>query len=320
MRTTFITALALLAFCTIAKGTDNRKAILVTGASTGIGRSIVEHLSAEGYFIYATARKDADLAALAKLENVQPIRLDVTRPDQIAAAVETVRAGGRGLYGLVNNAGIGTGFPVLEGSDSEFDLCMQVNVYGPYRVTKAFGPMIVAAKGRIVNMGSIAGFFAFPGGVPYTMTKHAVEAFTDALGLELEPVGVRVSVIEPGDFNTDIAQNARRRGVQVPEKILNRSVYPAPDAVTDAVRHALFDATARRRYMVVSNEGEAKFTIAQELRRLAQTNESQAFRYDRAKLIDMLDAAVAEERAKTPAIDSSLPDTQELTGDNYPPD
>jgi NAD(P)-dependent dehydrogenase (short-subunit alcohol dehydrogenase family) len=299
VRTKFFTLLSLLAFCLVANAAEHQKAILVTGASTGIGRNIVEHLSAEGYFIYATARKDADLAALAKLKNVQPIRLDVTKPDEIAAAVETVRAGGRGLYGLVNNAGIGTGFPVLEGSDAEFDLCMQVNVYGPYRVTKAFAPMVVAEKGRIVNMGSIAGFFAFPGGVPYTMTKHAVEAFTDALGLELEPAGVQVSVIEPGDFNTDIASNAKKRGVNVPEKILNRSVYPAPDAVTDAVRNALFDATARRRYMVVSNEGEANFTISQELRRLAQTNESQAFRYDRAKLIEMLDAAIAEEKAKT---------------------
>jgi NAD(P)-dependent dehydrogenase (short-subunit alcohol dehydrogenase family) len=156
--------------------------------------------------------------------------------------------------------------------------------------------MVVAEKGRIVNMGSIAGFFAFPGGVPYTMTKHAIEAFTDALGLELEPAGVQVSVIEPGDFNSDIAKNAQQRGVKVPAKILNRSVYPAPDAVTDAVRHALFDTTARRRYMVVSNEGEANYTISQELRRLAQTNESQAFRYDRAKLIEMLDAAIAEEK------------------------
>ena len=303
-----------------ANAADHRKAILVTGASTGIGRNIVEHLSAEGYFIYATARKEADLAALAKLENVQPIRLDVTKPNEIAAAVETVRAGGRGLYGLVNNAGIGTGFPVLEGDDAEFDLCMQVNVYGPYRVTKAFGPMIVAAKGRIVNMGSIAGFFAFPGGVPYSMTKHAIEAFTDAAALDLEPAGVQVSVIEPGDFNTGIARNAQRRGVNVPEKILNRSVYPAPDAVTDAVRHALFDATARRRYMVVSNEGEAKFTISQELRRLAQTNESQAFRYDRTRLIEMLDAAVAEEKAKSPAADISSPRTPDAVAEEYPPD
>ena len=277
----------------------HQKAILVTGASSGIGRNIVEHLSTEGYFIYATARKDADLAALAKLKNVQPIRLDVTKPEEIAAAVEVVRKGGRGLYGLVNNAGVGTGFPVLEGNDAEFDLCMQVNVYGTYHVTKAFAPMVVAEKGRIVNMGSIAGLFAFPDGAAYTMSKHAMEAFTDALVFELEPMGVQVSVIEPGNFNSDIGKNAMQRGIKVDPKIANRSVYPAPDAVTDAVRHALFDATPRRRYMVVSTEGEANYTISQELRRLAQTNESQAFRYDRAKLIEMLDAAIAEEKTKS---------------------
>ena len=301
MRPTILTLLFLFACCANANAADtHQKAILVTGASTGIGRNIVEHLSREGYFIYATARKDADLEALAKLRNVQPIRLDVTKPEEIAAAVDVVRAGGRGLYGLVNNAGIGTGFPVLQGDDAEFDLCMQVNVYGPYRVTKAFAPLVVAEKGRIVNMGSITGFFAFPGGVPYTMTKHAVEAFTDALGLDLEPMGVQVSVIEPADFNSDIAKNARLRGVDVPEKILNRSVYPAPDAVTDAVRHALFDAYARRRYMVVSTEKEANYTLSQQLRRLVQTNDSQAFRYDRATLIQMLDDAIVTEKARTP--------------------
>jgi NAD(P)-dependent dehydrogenase (short-subunit alcohol dehydrogenase family) len=294
-----ILTLVSLFACSGVVAATHQKAILVTGASSGIGRNIVEHLSAEGYFIYATARKDIDLAALAKLKNVQPIRLDVTKPEEIAAAVEVVRKGGRGLYGLVNNAGVGTGFPVLEGNDAEFDLCMQVNVYGTYHVTKAFAPMVVAEKGRIVNMGSIAGLFAFPDGAAYTMSKHAMEAFTDALVFELEPMGVQVSVIEPGNFNSEIGKNAMQRGIKVDPKIANRSVYPEPDAVTDAVRHALFDATSRRRYMVVSNEGEANYTISQELRRLAQTNESQAFRYDRAKLIEMLDAAIAEEKTKT---------------------
>ena len=298
MRTIILTLVSVFACCGVVNAATQQKAILVTGASTGIGRNIVEHLSAEGYFIYATARKDTDLAALAKLKNVQAIRLDVTKPEEIAAAVDVVRKGGRGLYGLVNNAGVGTGFPVLQGNDAEFDLCMQLNVYGPYRVTKAFAPLVVAEKGRIVNMGSIAGLFAFPDGAAYTMSKHATEAFTDALGFELEPQGVQVSVIEPGNFNSEIGKNALQRGIKVDAKIANRTVYPEPDAVTDAVRHALFDATARRRYMVVSNEGEANYTISQQIRKLAQTNESQAFRYDRAKLIEMLDAAIAEEKSR----------------------
>src|SRR5262249_26108739 len=120
---------------------SGQKAVLVTGASTGIGRKITERLAAKGYFVYAGARKEADIKALNGIRNVQAVRLDVTRPAEIAAAAETLRKAGRGLYGLVNNAGIGTIQPVLGGSDAEFDLAMAVNVYGPYRVTRAFAPL-----------------------------------------------------------------------------------------------------------------------------------------------------------------------------------
>lgn len=86
------------------------KAVLVTGASTGIGRKITERLAADGHFVYATARKPEDLKALGALKNVQPVRLDVTQPAEIAAALETITRAGRGLYGLVNNAGVVDGF------------------------------------------------------------------------------------------------------------------------------------------------------------------------------------------------------------------
>ena len=124
------------------------KAVLVTGASTGIGRKITEHLASRGYFVYAGARKQADLDALNAIRNVQAVRLDVTEQKDIDAAVETITKGGRGLYGLVNNAGIATLGSVAETSMEEFDLLMDVNVYGPYRMAKAFTPLIVAAKGR----------------------------------------------------------------------------------------------------------------------------------------------------------------------------
>jgi len=110
-----------------------QKAILVTGASTGIGRKLTEQLAADGYFIYATARKDADLQALATIKNVQGVRLDVTHPDDITAAVETVTKGGRGLYALVNNAGIGSASPLTETPPEEFASMMAVNVTGPRR-------------------------------------------------------------------------------------------------------------------------------------------------------------------------------------------
>src|ERR1700694_1040932 len=84
--------------------TNGSKAVLVTGASTGIGRKVTERLAADGYFVYAGARKEEDLKALGAIKNVQALRLDVTKPDDITAAVTTIEQGGRGLYGLVNNA------------------------------------------------------------------------------------------------------------------------------------------------------------------------------------------------------------------------
>ena len=136
------------------------KSVLVTGASTGIGRKITERLAADGYFVYAGARKDADLKALAAIKNVQAVRLDVTNPQEVNAAVETITNAGRGLYGLVNNAGVAAIGSFADTTMEEFDLVMQANVYGPYRVTKAFMPLLVARKGRIVNIGSLSGVLA----------------------------------------------------------------------------------------------------------------------------------------------------------------
>src|SRR5689334_11625756 len=99
-------SLTLLSFDVAAAAPAPVRAVLVTGASTGIGRNVTEHLAAAGYFVYAGARKPADLEALSKIENVQAIKLDVTKPEDITAAVDTITKAGRGLYGLVNNAGV----------------------------------------------------------------------------------------------------------------------------------------------------------------------------------------------------------------------
>src|SRR4051812_26852612 len=135
---------------------DASKAVLVTGASTGIGRKITEHLASRGYFVYAGARKQADLEALGAIKNVKALRLDVTKQEDIDAAVGSITKEGRGLYALVNNAGIATVGSTADTSMEEFDLLMNVNLYGPFRMTKAFTPLIAASKGRIANIGSIA--------------------------------------------------------------------------------------------------------------------------------------------------------------------
>ena len=276
----------------------SQKAVLVTGASTGIGRRITERLAADGYFVYAGARKEADLKALAQIKNVQALRLDVTSTADIAAAVETIQNGGRGLYGLVNNAGIATRGTLADMPPEEFDLTMQVNLYGPYRVSRAFAPLIIAAKGRITTIGSISGIGVTRDLMAYQMSKHAVEAFTDSLAMQMQGQGVIVNVVEPGNYNSEIMRSALRR-LNDTKNSGDRSQYKEPDEVADAVAKALFEPNPKRRYMVVPSQGEAEWTIGHQVRQLVQLNEDQPYSYDRDALIRMLDEALAKSRPKT---------------------
>lgn len=282
-----------------AQEASGQKAVLVTGASSGIGRKITERLAADGHFVYAGARKEADLRALAAIKNVQPLRLDVTSASDIAAAVDLVSKAGRGLYGLVNNAGVGSAGPVVDTKPSEFDLMMDVNVAGPFRVTQAFAPMIIARKGRITTIGSIAGILSRRNASAYAMSKHAIEAFTDSLALEMLPLGVHVSVVEPGNYNSEIARNAfTRAGLDAKQG--DRSMFKEPDEVAAAVALALFEPRPKRRYLVVPNAEEAELTIRMQIEQLVQLNEGHAYTYDRPALIKMLDEALARSRPRTP--------------------
>jgi NAD(P)-dependent dehydrogenase (short-subunit alcohol dehydrogenase family) len=275
------------------------KAVLVTGASSGIGRKITERLAAEGYFVYAGARKEEDLRELDAIENVDSIRLDVTRPEDIAAAVEFVRKAGRGLHGLVNNAGVATLGPLTETKEEDLRFVFDVNVLGPYRVTKAFAPLILASGGRITTISSISGILSRKDFGVYSMSKHAVEAFGDALAAELEPQGVKVSLVEPGNYRSDIGRNAAERmGLDPDSKLADRSMYKEPDEVAEAVEHALFDPNPKRRYMVVPNEREAQVTIGTAIQEVVQLNQGQVYTYSREELIGMLDAAL---KASAPA-------------------
>jgi NAD(P)-dependent dehydrogenase (short-subunit alcohol dehydrogenase family) len=276
-----------------------QKAVLVTGASTGIGRKVTERLAADGYFVYAGARKDADLKALGSIKNVQAIRLDVTNLQDIDNAVATVTKAGRGLYGLVNNAGVASAGTFADMRPDEFDLIMAVNVYGPYRVTKAFAPLIVAQKGRITTIGSISGILARPTIGAYAMSKHAIEAYTDSLAQQMADYGVQVSVVEPGNYDSDIARSALKRlGVADPKRA-DRSQYKPPDEVAQAVELALSEPNPKRRYMVVPNQEEAEITIRKQIEQLVQLNEGQPYTYDRDALIRMLDEALSHARPRT---------------------
>ena len=285
-----------------------QKAVLVTGASSGIGRNITERLAGNGYFVYATARKDKDLEALNALENVQAIRLDVTSQDDVDAAVAAVRAGGRGLHGVVNNAGVASSGSMTQIPESDIDFVFGVNIYGPYRVTKAFAPMIIENQGRITTIGSIAGFIARDTSGVYAMSKFSMEAFTDALADELEPQGVKVSIVEPGAFNSKIWRTTAERTLtnmqaagmdvsdDVRERVQGAITYgegqPDPDEVAAAVEHAMFADAPKRRYMVTPNEGQAKTTLQHAIRRVAELNHDQQYSLDREQLIELLDEAL----------------------------
>jgi NAD(P)-dependent dehydrogenase (short-subunit alcohol dehydrogenase family) len=277
------------------------RAVLVTGASTGIGRRITEHLAAQGHYVFAGARKQEDLDALAKIANVQPVKLDVTRQEDIDAAVALVNKSGKKLYALVNNAGIATLGPVADTRMEEFDLVMQVNVYGVYRMTKAFTPLLLANegpdKGRITTIGSISGILAGRDLSAYSMSKHAIEAFGDSLASQLEPQGILVSIIEPGNYDSDIGKSATRRTGQE-SRMTDRSRYKKPDEVAQAVELALFEKKPKRRYMVVPEQREAEITIRKQIEQLVQLNEGQAYTYDREALVKMLDEALVNARPK----------------------
>ena len=284
-----------------------QRAILVTGASTGIGRKVTERLAADGYFVFAGARKPEDLKALGALKNVQAVRLDVTKQDEINAVADLISKSGRGLYGLVNNAGIATVGTVADMKPEEFDLLMAVNLYGPYRMTRAVEPLIIAAKGRVINMGSIGGIGFSSNLMAYGMSKHALEAFSESLIVQLKESGATASIIEPGNYNSEIGKNALQRIGPDAQALrdkgyrltADRSQYKDPDEVADAVEKALFEPSPKHRYMVTPNQEEAEWAVSSLIGQLVQLNEGQPYTYSRDQLVKMLDDALAHARPRT---------------------
>ena len=290
---------------------DDQKAILITGASTGIGRHLAESLAAEGHHVYAGARKDKDLSELNAIDNITAVRLDVTSQEQVDAAVEMINESGTGLWALVNNAGVGGGGSIVETPIDDQNFVYRVNVEGVYRTTQAFAPLIIESQGRIITTGSIAGTISWPGGSAYSGSKHWIEALTDALAGEMAQHGVSVSVVEPGNYKSNIRRSSVGRAMeqlkasggevtdemkQAYESTAERELsYKEPDEVTEAFTHALFSDEPLLRYMVVPNEQEAERTIATKLNELVQLNQWSEHGYSRDELVEMLDQALASD-------------------------
>lgn len=178
----------------------------ITGASRGFGLAIVRAALGRGDSVVATAR---NLQALAEAlpagdERLLTVELDVHRPEQIAAAVDAAVAAFGRIDALVNNAGRGLVGAVEETSDAEARAVFDVNVFGLLAVTRAVLPQMRAqGSGLVINVSSVGGFVAWPGWGVYCATKFAVEGLSDAMKHELEPLGIKVTAIEPGPFRTD---------------------------------------------------------------------------------------------------------------------
>jgi NAD(P)-dependent dehydrogenase (short-subunit alcohol dehydrogenase family) len=245
----------------------DRGTVVVTGASTGIGRATAQRLAGLGFTVVAGVSKDADARAISA-PGIEPVLVDVTDPDGIAAL--RARLEDRPISGLVNNAGVTVNGAIEYLELDELRRQFEVNLFGHVAVTQALLPGIRAAKGRIVNIGSIGGRTALPFIGAYTASKFAMHGLTDSLRLELAPAGIHVSLVEPGSIDTEIwrkgIEDAERQFEELtPEqeerygdrlrkmdKVGRRTAKMAisPEKAAKVVTHALTARRPRARYLV----------------------------------------------------------------------
>lgn len=186
---------------------NTKRSILVTGASSGIGKETALYLDKMGFMVFASVRKDEDKIALEEegSDRLKAIILDVTCKDTIERAVATIsKEKEYPFYGLVNNAGIGLRGVLEATPEEEVRKVFEVNVIGLHAVTRAFLPLLRQHGGRIVNIGSEAGFMAGPSGSSYAASKYAVRAISDSLRLELIPFDIFVSYVAPTSTHSAI--------------------------------------------------------------------------------------------------------------------
>lgn len=254
---------------------SSKPVVVVTGVSSGIGQAIAQDLCATGFHVFGSVRRESDAALLSSQlgGNFTPLILDITnRPSIAAAAVQVADAlGGQPLFGLVNNAGMGGGGPLMHQPPEELMRCFENLAVGPIMMVQAFLPHLGARRGfdgqpgRIVNISSVGGRIAFPFLGSYVAGKHALEALSDCLRRELRLYGIDVIIVEPGATKTAIWQKAEApTNLSYADtdysKIYNsflrefseqgRKGY-SPDRVAHVVRRALTTPRPRTRYAVV---------------------------------------------------------------------
>ena len=256
--------------------------VIVTGASTGIGRACALDLDKRGFRVFAGIRQESAGTSLTEAASARltPLHLEITRPEQIQQAVDTVSEAlaGDPLVGLVNNAGITVHGPLEFVPPEDLTRQLEVNVVAQLAVTQAFLPMLRRSQGRVVLMGSVSGLLAVPGFGPYSMSKFALEAMADVLRLELAPWDIRVSLVQPGAIDTPIWEKGFRNWdgfletapaamlelyadqIRSVRGVATHSQRGAKSAqlVAEVVAHALTSPRPRSRYRVGGQAGQQK--------------------------------------------------------------
>jgi NAD(P)-dependent dehydrogenase (short-subunit alcohol dehydrogenase family) len=249
-----------------------RDSVLVTGTSTGLGQEIALHLAERGFNVYATMRdlsRKEPLEAEARGRGVElrVMQLDVTDAAGIETAVQAIASESGGIYGLVNNAGVGLRGYLEDLADDEIRRVFEANVFGAMAVTRAVLPhMRRARRGRIVFISSVGGRIGSLGVSAYCSSKFALEGFGESLSMEVQPLGLRVSLVEPGIVKTErwttnraVARRAEdpqgpyyawfRQSEKEADKLVKASTT-SPAQVAAVVHRALTVERPRLRYMV----------------------------------------------------------------------
>jgi NAD(P)-dependent dehydrogenase (short-subunit alcohol dehydrogenase family) len=255
---------------------SGRGTVVVTGASTGIGRACALHLAASGFEVLAGVRKEEDGERLREAAgsngSLTPVRLDVTDAASVREAGATVeeRTGARGLAGLVNNAGIAVGGPLEYVPLDDVRRQLEVNFIGQVAVTQALLGQLRTAQGRIVNMGSVGGRTPPPFTAPYAASKAALRVTSESLRRELRPWGIWVATVQPGSIATPIWEKGAADAEDISERLpegakelygnVLRNIRPTtekiaasgspPEKVARVVEHALTARRPRRDYVV----------------------------------------------------------------------
>lgn len=193
----------------------SERVALVTGASSGIGKVTALRLAAQGYHVFAAARHLEPIDDI-RVSNLEPLHLDVTSEESIKEAVEKVLAHAERIDVLVNNAGYGAVGAIEEMSLEDAQKQFDVNVFGLIRLTKAVLPIMRRQRGGyIVNVSSVAGKLSTPMMGWYSASKHALEALSDSLRLEVKPFGIKVVLVEPGVIKTNFQETAEAQSQDV---------------------------------------------------------------------------------------------------------